>query len=123
VLVAEDDDSVRRMIRSVLERHGYRVLEAANAMEGHRLLEQHPGNVGVLVMDLLTQRLDDGRFADVALARRPDLRVIYLSGDPEEAPLTTGTPGKAVFLQKPFTASRLMHAVRDALDAGMGAGA
>jgi DNA-binding NtrC family response regulator len=122
VLVAEDEESVRRMIRSVLERHGYTVLEAADGAEGRRLLEEHEARIGLLITDVVMPRLDGPSLAAQALARRPDLRVIYLPGSAEETALAAGAPGKAVFVQKPFTAARLMHAVRDVLDAGVGAG-
>jgi CheY-like chemotaxis protein len=116
VLVVEDEASVRHLVRSILERHGYRVLEAADGAEGLQRFAENEADVALLLTDVVMPRMDGPTLAGLALAQQPGLRVIYLSGYSEEAVLAPGAPGRAVFLQKPFTSAQLMRAVRDVLD-------
>jgi two-component system, cell cycle sensor histidine kinase and response regulator CckA len=120
VLVAEDEEAVRRLIRSALERHGYQVLDAADGVEGLALLDARPDAVDLLLTDVVMPRLDGPALVAEALARRPDLRVIYLSGYSEEMALRDQPRGTGAFLRKPFTATQLVRLVRAVLD-GRGA--
>ncbi len=122
VLVVEDEESVRRLVRSILERHGYRVIEAADGGEGLQRFEENEAEVALLLTDVVMPRMDGPALAGLALARQPGLRVIYLSGYSEDAVLAESAPGRAVFLEKPFTSARLMRAVRDVLDRGVAQG-
>jgi DNA-binding NtrC family response regulator len=116
VLVVEDEDSVRRLVRSVLERHGYNVLEAVDGAEGLQVFEANQEAIALLLTDVVMPRMDGPTLVGLALSRRPALRVVYLSGYTEEAAPSAEGPGRCVFLQKPFTSARLMRVVRDALD-------
>jgi two-component system, cell cycle sensor histidine kinase and response regulator CckA len=116
VLVAEDEEAVRRLVRSALERHGYEVLEAADGVEGIAVFDGAADRVSLLMTDVVMPRADGPTLAEHALARRPDLRVVYLSGYSEDIALKNRPRSGAAFLQKPFTAAQLVRAVRDSLD-------
>ncbi len=116
ILVVEDGEGLRNLIRRLLERQGYTVLVASNADEALRLSEQH-ASIGVLLTDVVMPGASGPELTRRLIERRPDLKVIYMSGYTEEAVGHHGalTPGIA-FLPKPFTAETLGQKIRDALD-------
>jgi CheY-like chemotaxis protein len=118
VLVAEDEPAVRRLTRTVLERHGYRVLEAANGEEAIGLWRDHGRSVDLLLTDLVMPAGVSGReLASRLRADRPGLKVIYFSGYSDEiGGRELVLDGGERFLQKPFAASVLLETVRGCLD-------
>jgi nitrogen-specific signal transduction histidine kinase len=118
VLVVEDDGDVRAFTVEMLEGLGYHVLEAADAAAARQLLDAH-GNKGVdlLLSDVVLPGGTSGpRFADEALARLPDLKVIFMSGYPaDEHDGQAGEIGGHALLSKPFQRRVLATALRDAL--------
>src|SRR6185503_11025521 len=81
ILVVEDDLTVRKLTRTVLERHGYQVLEAGNGVEALRIWEQHKQHVHLLLTDIVMPDGVSGRDLAAQLqAHNPDLRVIFTSG-------------------------------------------
>ncbi|HEU4451748.1 MAG TPA: PAS domain S-box protein, partial [Longimicrobium sp.] len=117
VLLAEDEETVRRLARRVLERSGYTVLEAADGEEAIRVAEAHRGPIHLLVTDVVMPRLGGRDLAARLLTARPGLRVLYVSGYTDEAVRRHGIldPGTG-FVEKPFTADVLAEQVRRALD-------
>jgi signal transduction histidine kinase len=124
VLLVEDDEAVRELARGVLARSGYAVVEARDGRDAVRVAGEALGRVDLLVTDVVMPGLG-GRalFAELA-ARRPGLRVLYMSGYTDDDVLRRGLldPGMA-FLEKPFTATGLARAVRAVLDGPPPAGA
>ncbi len=118
ILVVEDEATVRRLTRRVLESAGYRVLEAPDAVEALRLWDNHPGTIDLLMTDIVMPGGIDGReLADRLSLRRPGLRVILTSGysaDMAGRELSL-RPGHA-FLQKPASPRDLLDSVRRCLD-------
>ena len=116
ILVVEDDAAVRRVIREVLMRYGYVVLEARQAREALALARHHGGHISLLITDLM---LPDVNGFDVAAQIRdlaPDIRVLFVSGYPGEDLARFGTvPEDSPLLQKPFTGRALAHRVRELL--------
>jgi signal transduction histidine kinase/ActR/RegA family two-component response regulator len=110
ILVVEDDPEVRELIAHALARFGYRVLEAAS---GEEALARWPAANGfdLLVTDVVMGGLPGPALADRMRARRPDLRVLYISGYAEAA---SGAAAGA-FLAKPFRPEALAARVREAL--------
>src|SRR5262249_8529315 len=118
VLVAEDEDGLRMLVRTVLERYGYTVLEASDGTEALRCCERHAGPIHLLAADVVMPGPSGRELLERATALRPGLRVLFLSGYTEEAiarhgVVTTGLP----FLHKPFTPDTLVRKVREVLDA------
>jgi len=116
VLLVEDEDSVRELVRLTLSSRGYKVLEAENGEAGLQLAEQTKGAIDILVTDVVMPGIGGRELAKKLLATRPTTRVLYLSGYTEDAIATQGalTPGTA-FLQKPFTLQNLAKKVREVL--------
>ncbi|MEW5975736.1 MAG: PAS domain-containing protein [Acidobacteriota bacterium] len=118
ILIVEDEPSVRALARAVLERHGYRVLEAASATEGLKHWEASGGNVDLLLTDLILPGGMSGReLALKLLESKPQLKVIYSSGYSNDMmSQQLQLDPKSNFLQKPYPALGLAAAVRRRLD-------
>ena len=118
VLLVEDEDQLRAVARTILERHGYRVLEAPN---GREALERYAGSeeaIELLLTDVVMPVMGGRELAESMLASRPELKVLYMSGYTEDVAIVQSAvePG-VTLLQKPFTPERLLTRVREALDA------
>ena len=116
VLLVDDEASIRRLVRTLLEAIGYVVLDAGNGLEGLAVCRTHPGPIDVLVSDVVMPVLGGCELAAGAVELRPDLRVLLMSGHCEEAVLDR-VPAGTAFLQKPFTSMALAQKVRATLDA------
>lgn len=116
ILVVEDEEDVRALARDVLEMNGYAVLEALDVADATRLAETHPGPIHLLITDVVMPGASGPELARRLRARRPDLRVLCMSGYPESAEgRVEGEAGWNAWLQKPFTPDGLMRKVRDCL--------
>ena len=118
ILLVEDDDSVRRLARLMLERTGYRVVEAGNPKEALRLANEFGRPIDLLLSDVIMPESEGPPLFNRLVREHPAVRVLYMSGYADEAivrhgVLVEGTP----FLQKPFTPRALTQKVRDVLDA------
>jgi PAS domain S-box-containing protein len=118
ILVAEDDDLLRPLIRSILEVHGYKVLDAPNARAALARAREHAGDIHLLVTDVVMPGESGRQLARQLLDVRPKLRVLYVSGYTDDAIVHHGMlePGLH-YLQKPFTPAALVGKVRDVLEA------
>ena len=114
VLLVEDEESVRQLVRETLEARGYQVLEAENGQAGLAAVEGHSGAIDLLITDVVMPEMGGHELADRLLKQRPGIKVIYLSGYTEEA-LVEGNIGGKAFLQKPFTLQTLSRKVREVL--------
>jgi PAS domain S-box-containing protein len=118
ILVVEDEAVVRKLVRKMLERHGYQVLEASNGGEALQRWEHHPGTVALLLTDLVMPGGMSGQeLARQLVAQQPQLKVIYTSGYSAEIAGREFQmrPGEA-FLQKPCPTAQLVETVRRSLD-------
>jgi two-component system, cell cycle sensor histidine kinase and response regulator CckA len=115
VLLVEDEESVRQLAREVLETGGYQVLEAPDGGQALQLAEQHAGPIALLLTDVVMPGITGPDLARRLGARRPELKVLFVSGYLERG---AGGPGPAAspFLQKPFTADVLAGKVREVPD-------
>jgi len=116
VLLVEDEESVRELVRVTLISRGYKVLEAENGESGLRIAEATKGPIDILVTDVVMPGMGGRELAKRLVALRPGTSVLYLSGYTEDAIVTQGalSPGTA-FLQKPFTLQNLAKKVREVL--------
>lgn len=117
VLVAEDEPAVRGLARRILERRGFRVLEAADGVEALEIAQLHHDRIDLLLTDAIMPRLGGRDLARRLAEQRPDVRVLFMSGYAESEIVHRGLldPGIA-FLEKPFTADELTAAVRTTLE-------
>jgi two-component system cell cycle sensor histidine kinase/response regulator CckA len=118
VLLAEDEDGVRTLIRQVLQAGGYTVLEARDGADALWLAGRHRGPVDLLITDVVMPGLDGRGLAERLSQRYAGLRVLYLSGYTDDAVVRRGVSQEKVhFLQKPFSPAALARKVREVLDA------
>ena len=121
VLLAEDEQVVRRLVKEMLERLGYSVLVASNGAEALERLEEHADRVDLLLTDVVMPGMSGRELAGVVRRRCPKARVLFMSGYAEDAVESQGVlqPG-AQLLEKPFTATNLGAKVRAVLDGAVG---
>ena len=118
ILVVEDEPAVLSLSRRALEAQGYVVLAASDASDAMRVVERHGGTIHLLLTDVVMPGLSGPELADQLFARRPGIRVLYMSGYPGDAVVQHGAlPHGSSFLQKPFSPDGLARKVRDVLDA------
>jgi hypothetical protein len=115
ILLVEDEASLRRTTRRLLERRGYRVLEACNGPQALELWRDHAREVALVVTDLvLPGGLSGQELAERLRCGRPDLRVLFTTGYSSEA--SVAACGGAPLIQKPFASDELLRVIRFALD-------
>jgi CheY-like chemotaxis protein len=117
VLVVEDEEPVRELLRKVLSRQGYTVLEARHGRDALRLLERHRGSLDLMVTDVVMPEMGGAELVENVRQLRPDLRTLFISGYTNDEVVRRGADaGEAAFIQKPFTSDELLRAVRELLD-------
>jgi len=117
VLIVEDEDAVRRVARTALEMHGYRVIDASGGDEARRLAARHEGPIHLVVTDVVMAEMSGRDVADLLRALRPGIRVLFMSGYTDDAVVRHGVlDATDHFLQKPFTPQTLARRVRAVLD-------
>ncbi len=119
ILVVEDEENVRRYTRRALEGLGYTVLVASDGPEALRLAAAHARPIHLLLADVVMPGMNGREVARHLSARRPEMRVLYMSGYAADVVLQQGLlePTLAI-LQKPFTPDVLALKVREVLAAG-----
>lgn len=120
ILLVEDEDGVRALVKQILQKNGYVVIEARNGAEALLACEQHSGKIDLLLSDVVLAHMSGREIARQLTAKRTDLKVLFVSGYTEEAIMHNGVlePGTA-FLQKPFTPAALARKIREVLDTGV----
>jgi CheY-like chemotaxis protein len=119
ILVVEDKEAVRMILKAVFERNGYRIFMATNGEEAAQIWAQHKAEIKLLFTDVVMPGGVTGKdLADALRAERPGLRVIFCSGFGADiiGPEVVNDPGN-YFLAKPFDINRLTSVVKEALAA------
>ena len=121
VLLVEDEESILRMAELMLRHLGYGVLAASGPREALRLATGHPGEIRLLLTDVVMPGMNGRDLAERLLEVHPNLRVLFTSGYPADHLAPHGVVDQGVsFLQKPFTLQALAAKVRSLLDRGEG---
>jgi signal transduction histidine kinase len=116
VLVIEDQAAVRALVRRILEREGFGVLEASESSHAEVLFDEHRADIALLVTDVSIPGVKGPALFRRLASKKPELRVVYMSGQVEEAVLGEELhTSHEHFLAKPFTAAGLIGIVQDAL--------
>jgi signal transduction histidine kinase/DNA-binding response OmpR family regulator len=117
VLVAEDEDSVRTILQTVLELHGYHVLAARDCLSALTASEHFGSQIDLLVSDVIMPGGTGPQLFRELTKRRPGLKVLYTSGYVHDALGTRGILDPRIpFLQKPFSSEQILRLVRKSLD-------
>jgi PAS domain S-box-containing protein len=117
ILLVEDEANIRRPAAEILESRGYTVLAAGDAGEALEVAESFRGPIHLLITDVVLPGPSGSQLAEQLAERRPDTRVLYVSGYPVSSIAHHGLPPRPEhFLQKPFPPATLLAAVRRVLD-------
>jgi PAS domain S-box-containing protein len=117
VLLAEDEEGVRSIMRLALSACGYTVLESKNTDEAIRMCREQEGQIHLLVTDVVMPKLSGRQLADLLSAMRPTMKVLYVSGYTDDSVVRHGVLAAGMaFLQKPFAPLTLAKKVREVLD-------
>ncbi|MFZ0284717.1 MAG: ATP-binding protein [Terriglobales bacterium] len=121
ILVVEDEDEIRDMVREYLERKGYTVVAANNGSEALQVAQRYKGSIHLLLTDMVMPQVGGRELAQQIKGMRPRIKILFTSGYPEHAALNekVADPGTMI-LQKPYPLNVLASRVRQMLD---GAGA
>ncbi|MCB2173785.1 PAS domain S-box protein [bacterium] len=117
ILIVEDEASILRLGRTILEKHGYQVLTASSPVQAVNLAENHHGALHLLLTDVIMPEMNGRDLVDTLSQRFPQLKSLYMSGYTSDiignhGILTTGVN----FIQKPFSKHELLQKVREVLD-------
>ncbi len=117
ILLVEDEEAVRRLAHSILQRNGYEVIEAQSGGEAFLICQQER-KIDLLLTDVIMPHTSGAQLADWVHTIRPDLKVLYMSGYTENAAVLHAVlHSKVAFVQKPLTPDALLTKVREVLDA------
>lgn len=113
ILMVEDEEAVRGLLKTVLESSGYKVLAAGDVDGAVRICERHAGDIHLLLTDMVLPKAGGAKVAEKIMSIRPDIKVAYMSGNTEGSMIHQGIldPGIA-FIEKPITPNALLERVR-----------
>ena len=121
ILLVEDETVVREITRQVLEHAGYRVLESNSPEEALHLANEHRGQIGLLLTDVVMPGINGADLAQRLQAMQPDLITVFMSGYAKSDVVQTIARQSAIHIQKPFTIDTLLSHIAEALEAGSAA--
>jgi PAS domain S-box-containing protein len=117
VLVVEDEEVVRALVRDILEGSGYTVLTASDGEEAQSVGRGHNAAIHLIVTDVVMPRMGGREAAETLAPHLPGVKVLYMSGYTNEAIVRHGVLDPGIpFLEKPFTPDALLRKVRRVLD-------
>jgi len=116
ILVVEDQDAVRRITKKILRVYGYDILEAANGDEAVEVSQKHPGEIHLLLTDVILPGMNGKELSERLRTLRPKLKVLFTSGYTSEIIAARGVLDYGVaYIPKPFIPDRLAAKVREVL--------
>jgi len=117
ILVVEDGAAVRKAVEFILQKSGYRVLNASGSLEALEILRRHGGPVHLLLTDVMMPELSGPDLAVRMGKDRPEMKVLYVSGHSDRNAVTQEVIARGEpFLRKPFAMDELLAKVRSVLD-------
>ena len=124
ILIVDDEETVRRFGARTLEKAGFRVVTAGSGSDAIVSHDEHGEAIDLVITDVMMPGMNGRELAELLLARRPSLRVLFMSGYAEDVLASDVglVPGTA-FLGKPFKPKALVAKVREVLDSRLVDGA
>jgi CheY-like chemotaxis protein len=117
ILLVEDDEAILNLSKTILEKLGYTVLAARTPVNAMHLVEEHPGDLHLLITDVVMPEMNGRELAEQLSAIRPNLKCIYMSGYTADVIAHRGILEEGVnFIQKPFGSIDFAAKVRQVLD-------
>jgi two-component system, cell cycle sensor histidine kinase and response regulator CckA len=117
ILLVEDDEMVRQLIKEVLLMNGYKVLEANNGATALLLTQQYKEPIDLLLTDIVMPEMSGRKLAERMSETHPQMQVIYMSGYTTDTVIHHGISSNVVnFIEKPFKFEELTTRIREVLD-------
>jgi len=117
ILLIEDSNDLREVIREFLVTSGYDVLAAGNAKEAEQVARRHPGLIHLILTDVVLPGVSGRVLAESFMVTRPEAKVLFMSGYTDDTVMYHQVSQAALnFIQKPFTRSELTDKVREVID-------
>lgn len=115
VLVVEDETAFRHLLREGLQARGYQVLEALNGMDALHVAEQFPGEIRMVVTDVIMPHMSGPELASALRKARPDTEFVYMSGYSYDEVRDEPISDELKLMQKPFQIDQLIGKIREVL--------
>jgi len=112
VLVAEDDASVRELIKEILLGYGYKVIEAEDGEDAVRRFKENKDGIRLLILDVIMPKKNGKKVYDDIMKERPDVKVIFMSG----YDANVIHKKEFDFISKPISIEKLLRKIREVLD-------
>lgn len=120
ILLVEDEEPIRELVRKVLVRYGYNVLAATDVFDALDIAKRHSAPIHLLLSDIVMPELSGPDLAQRIVRHRRDIRVLYMSGFSNRLGIKAGALSAAVaVIDKPFTPEVLATRVRECLSAAL----
>jgi DNA-binding response OmpR family regulator len=117
ILLVEDEESVRRFIRTLLQSSGYAVIDAASGDEALSIVAARGGGIRLLITDVVMPRMSGRELAEKVRALCPDIDLLYVSGYTDDAIVQHGITARAInYIQKPFNTTAFLGKIREILE-------
>ncbi|MDD2334986.1 MAG: cache domain-containing protein [Geobacteraceae bacterium] len=117
ILVAEDDEEVRNLGRSLLEECGHTVIIADNGADAVEKFSEHADSISLVILDVVMPKMNGRQALEVIREMQPDVRVLFMSGYTAEIIAAKGVlEGDLDFMEKPMIPKTFLHKVREILD-------
>ena len=117
ILIAEDEDAIRKLICNEFKQHGYCVISARDGAEAAEIARSYDSNIDLVISDIVMPRLSGPEFVKQLQEIRPGTKVIFMSGYAQDWPVTGATLDKdAEIIDKPFAPEVLLSRARELLD-------
>lgn len=117
ILVIDDEDMLRDVLKEVLEMVGFSALFASSGRAGIQLFEENRGRVQLILMDILMPEMSGLETHKEIKAIDPDMKFIFMSGFPDKDALSLRElVGEYVFVKKPFSVKEIVSQIRQVLE-------
>lgn len=117
ILLVDDEAYIRELVGAILTVEGYQVLEASDGEEALKVGGAYDDKIHLLLTDVVMSPMGGGELVKRILPVRPDLKVLYISGYPDDPAVRSGLDsGNISFLAKPFSPKILVRTIRSILD-------